>query len=844
MLNINTNIDVKQSTIKGTKLMNRINKLSISDVSVCELLFGKQNSVKGKTKKFLYFPNKDGSIRWLIPAENKTPGFLTFYNRSGLKANIIYKAISMLYKLNLQKFVLKPIELSINEESNFIKFLKENQIETYSIFTGTVGINRTVLVEYLDQDKNHSILKLPTTLQARVLMNNELKWLQKMQKLNNKKFDTPNVELNPVVNGIVQNVVGENGLRSAEFTKVHSQVLSEFYETKNSKKILSESFFWNKIIKRIDDLETEEIKAEMLTTFELLKLLISQQNIETEICFGFTHGDFTPWNMYYKKDQLFVYDFEMANETSPILYDLFHFIMQAGILQKNQNFKQIQNTITDALNLSDTKKIIDEQKIIWKDYFNLYLIDVVSYYLTVYNKQDKLHEQVSWLLNTWNTALEGELLYYNNGQSFRNSFIQKFFFDIANTPYALLKFTERDINKISDHSDIDMVIEKEKAITIIKQIKANSYVEKVKLQNFSFMSIIDIYFKDGSFLEIDFIYDIKRKDQLILKGKDVLTNANKLESGINVASIYHDFVYTTCFYQLNGAAVPKHYISFFKKQKVRLLDLFNEAFETKVTNLNEFGSKNSLLKQQLRKKLKSNDNNKSINAAKNKINYLIDSAKKIFSSNGVVISFSGVDGAGKSTVIDLIKNELEQKYRKQIVVLRHRPSLLPIISSFKYGKEKAEKIATETLPHAGNNQSKLSSIIRFTYYFLDYIIGQWYIKVKYLWKGYVVLYDRYYFDFIEDAKRSNIVVNKSIAKWLYRFVFKPDLNIFLYASPDVILKRKQEVTAEKIVSMTTNYKNLFQKFNSKNKKSKYICIENIELDKTKEQVLNAYKKAI
>lgn len=57
----------------------------------------------------------------------------------------------------------------------------------------------------------------------------------------------------------------------------------------------------------------------------------------------------------------------------------------------------------------------------------------------------------------------------------------------------------------------------------------------------------------------------------------------------------------------------------------------------------------------------------------------------------------------------------------------------------------------EVLPRTGSNKSKLSSFIRFFYYLLDYIIGQWFIYFKYTIKGNIIVYDRYYFDFINDA---------------------------------------------------------------------------------------------
>jgi thymidylate kinase len=95
----------------------------------------------------------------------------------------------------------------------------------------------------------------------------------------------------------------------------------------------------------------------------------------------------------------------------------------------------------------------------------------------------------------------------------------------------------------------------------------------------------------------------------------------------------------------------------------------------------------------------------------------------------------------------------------------------------------------------------------------------------------VVLYDRYYFDFINDGKRSNINLPEKWVKPWYKLLLKPDVNFFLYADPQEILRRKQELNEEDIKSLTSKYLNLFKSLN-KGKRSRYIPVENKNLDDT------------
>ena len=224
----------------------------------------------------------------------------------------------------------------------------------------------------------------------------------------------------------------------------------------------------------------------------------------------------------------------------------------------------------------------------------------------------------------------------------------------------------------------------------------------------------------------------------------------------------------------------------------------------------------------------------STNKSQNTFHYLRDS----FSEKGFIITFSGVDGAGKSTVISEVSELIEKRYRRPVKVLRHRPSLLPILSVWTKGKEKAHEDAVNSLPRQGNNKNSLSSLLRFGYYYTDYILGQFVIYTKYVLRGKIVLYDRYYFDFIADARRSNIQLPKSVTETGYHFLMKPEFNFFLYAAPEKILSRKKELSYHSICDLTSEYSSLFSKLERKNQRVKYLAIENNDLDVTLGTIMN------
>ena len=165
------------------------------------------------------------------------------------------------------------------------------------------------------------------------------------------------------------------------------------------------------------------------------------------------------------------------------------------------------------------------------------------------------------------------------------------------------------------------------------------------------------------------------------------------------------------------------------------------------------------------------------------------------SNTGFSIGFTGPDGSGKTTVIDLLTDNLGEVFRKAHKYYHFRPALFGNLSEVAHSaglKKDVDRNYSD--PHRGGKTGTLSSLARLFYYSLDYIIGYW-VKVKSATRiTRVVIFDRYYTDIICDSRRSRIYLNP---KFLYGFgwLFIPslDYNILLTASTETILARKHEL---------------------------------------------------
>lgn len=423
----------------------------------------------------------------------------------------------------------------------------------------------------------------------------------------------------------------------------------------------------------------------------------------------------------------------------------------------------------------------------------------------------------------------------------RRYFLEYFFKEMKPYRYALLKFVHPSINEIPENSDVDLLVSKIDLGKILGIVERGKNIDRIQFHKKSFATFTCLLFEDGSYLEIDFLHRFDRKGMMYLDAKMVLDDINILDSGLKVASHAYSFEYILLFYLLNDAVVPQKYRDYFSsfstEERLGIFIHMTSSYGVNINVLEDLYSLHSRHSKKIRLRIENLSVNRGIRFAINKWRYLVEVLKDAISHRGIVITFSGVDGAGKSTILDEVNEMLKSKFRQRTVVLRHRPSLLPILSSIRHGKAKAEEKTREHLPRQGKNSSALSSFLRFMYYYTDYIFGQFYIYFKYTLRGYTVLYDRYYFDFIIDSKRSNIVLSKKFMKWGYYFIFKPELNVFLYADPEVIRNRKQELDTVTIKELTSDYRNLFTELSSGGKQKNYLMLNNVSKEETFHRVM-------
>ncbi|MBB1194034.1 hypothetical protein DNC80_10205 [Flavobacterium sp. SOK18b] len=775
-------------------------------------LFSIKNNSTDIVFDMLFIKNPDGSPRWIWNANCDTPLFLKFYNIGSFKAWIFATAIKTVFIFRLQKIVFSKKTVFATKNDNTVLDYKKD----WALFTGTIGPNNKAILY-----ANNSFYKIATTPNAQELINREHSILEKINS-NQNLFITPKSK--QISNEIIQlSDVSENGTRSKSITTSHLNALLEMRNLEPQTIKVSEWNLLNSFKQDLNSIDDSRIPSNMLRK---IKTLIGNISANEKVNLSLSQGDFTQWNMYERNGKIALYDWELASFDKPIGFDYFHFIIQQGVLVDHKCWKTIYTYIKEECNGNFGKQLFNNDLDKLNDYLKWYLITNCIHYLKIYSNQPKWHVQIDWLLQVWN---EGLNMFMVEEKTSRELVIMDVLDLLQNQEYAALKFKNEFPEKLSINSDIDLIINEKENQLIVSFLKNHALVSKITSNKKSFMNSIQLFLNDGSVLSLDLIWQLKIKTLEILDANQIIASNILNNYGVKNASSVDTARFIALFYTLNNSEIPAKYLDYKNaiQNSNEPLDLIlkNHFRNTKISEAN------------LLNMIKQNPENKGISKIKNTLRYYIDTMRNSHKSRGFIITFSGVDGAGKSTVIENIATRIEKQLRKPVVVLRHRPSILPILSVWSKGKEQAHLDVIEGLPRQGKNKSLLSSIIRFSYYYFDYLFGQFVVYFKYILRGKVVIYDRYYFDFINDGKRSNIILPKKITSFFYTFLLKPEFNFFLFADANIILKRKEELSKATIEKLTADYHGLFESLQSKSKASVYQSINNIELEVTLNQVV-------
>ncbi len=375
------------------------------------LLLG--SSSNNDTVKYFFINNSDGTIRWIFPANSNVAGYLSLYNTGTWKGKL-YKQISHLAWTFGQGNRL--VSGTIYLQQNLINQVKQQYgievDETVSFFTGTRGATRKAVMEIHKGKTCMGFVKIPVTDTSKKLVQNEIDMLASLGKYDFTTLSLPTLSKKINGNARISNVKPGIIISADRITAIHSKALAELYNISHERKLIFETSAWITITNNMEFLKQEMLFNNGLNSNQtkriiyLLKKLYNVISVADEIPVSVSHGDFTPWNMYCDDQRLYVYDWELARNGIPMLFDLFHFTFQSTILQQRKGYDEVMKNICNWQQTPLIKQLVYKYKINSLLHFNLYLLFNVSYYLRQYINEKELLVQSQWMMDAWLEALE------------------------------------------------------------------------------------------------------------------------------------------------------------------------------------------------------------------------------------------------------------------------------------------------------------------------------------------------------------------------------------------------------------------------------------------------------
>ena len=216
--------------------------------------------------------------------------------------------------------------------------------------------------------------------------------------------------------------------------------------------------------------------------------------------------------------------------------------------------------------------------------------------------------------------------------------------------------------------------------------------------------------------------------------------------------------------------------------------------------LRQYSNQTSFVKNQYRR----------IRFITQKVNRIIFRYRKYEKSFSVMAP----DGTGKTTFLTQLLNRLAFLYVdapndiKRFHLYHFRPGLFPNLGAVGEKARVMKQDTDFTNPHRAKPAGFLSSLIRITYYWFDYVLGWMYYTRRDVQYDLYTVYDRYSYDLLVDPRRTRLKLPYWVRRCFVACMPHPKINFFLKASPDVIIKRKAELTHNEITRQVSAYERL------------------------------------
>ncbi len=189
----------------------------------------------------------------------------------------------------------------------------------------------------------------------------------------------------------------------------------------------------------------------------------------------------------------------------------------------------------------------------------------------------------------------------------------------------------------------------------------------------------------------------------------------------------------------------------------------------------------------------------------NTVHRLRDRVARLCRPDGVYLVLLGPDGAGKSTLTEILGPQLA--------------SILPHTTSYGFAPDFMQNLLhgrnrRTDQPHTLPPRSWTASVLRATLYWFAYYTLGYLVRHVDMARSRLVLADRHYIDVLLDQRRYRYGGPLWLLHLIWRVIPKPDLVVLLDAPSEVLVARKKELPVEEIERQRQGYLKLVRSQNN------------------------------
>lgn len=310
----------------------------------------------GKKNKTDCIHIQNGGKEWIIPRNASEIG-MEIYQATSLGGKLLKDVVMLgLHGIGYKDKKITIIECGLHEELDRIIRSCFNLDKYYfSCYVGDQSIleNQKLVIQIFDEERILGYIKATNNSKVFQLFQNETDVLKSVS------FANANVPKCLGLGCIRQEIYyyvqsTEKCVDShvvTRYTRIHHNLLKEWKENYQMRMQFENTSLGKNYQYLHEVLKLDNIS--LVRGLETCKQLLSDE----QVCCSFSHGDFTPWNMFFNSSELFVFDFEYSTFNRIQYYDYIHFNFQVELLHKGIKRSRIESFYSG---------FVSESVILWK----------------------------------------------------------------------------------------------------------------------------------------------------------------------------------------------------------------------------------------------------------------------------------------------------------------------------------------------------------------------------------------------------------------------------------------------------------------------------------------------